>query len=99
MTAETETKHSKPGEAEYPTYDERKPVPSAGEQELIMERLLTVAEAAAVLGTSVRFPRRLIAERRIRFVHVGRHVRIPVSAIVEFIEAGTVKPLTLGRAS
>ena len=44
------------------------------------ERLLTVAEAADVLRTSERFPRRLIAERRIRFVRVGRHVRIPQSS-------------------
>lgn len=41
------------------------------------ERLFTVAEAAEVLRTSERFPRRLIAERRIRFTRIGRHVRIP----------------------
>ena len=58
-----------------------------------MERLLTIEEAAEALGTTARFPRRLIAERRIRFVRVGRHVRIPESAIEEFIEAGTVRPL------
>ena len=33
-----------------------------------VERLLTVAEVAELLGTTERFPRRLIAERRIRFV-------------------------------
>lgn len=58
------------------------------------ERLLTVAE---VLSTSERFPRRLIAERRIRFVRVGRHVRIPESALREFIAAGLVEPLTSKR--
>lgn len=63
-----------------------------------MEKLLTVAEAAAVLGTSTRFPRRLIAERRIQFVHVGRHVRIPLSALVQFVAAGTVEPLDRGAA-
>jgi excisionase family DNA binding protein len=57
-----------------------------------MERLLTVAEVALLLGTSERFPRRLIAERRIRFVRVGRHVRIPASAVSEFVEAGLVEP-------
>lgn len=46
-----------------------------------MERLLTVDEAAAALGTSSKFPRRLIAQRRIRFVRVGRLVRIPESAL------------------
>jgi excisionase family DNA binding protein len=60
-----------------------------------MEQLLTVSEAAAVLGTTSRFPRRLIAERRIRYVRVGRHVRIPVTAVEEFIAAGTVEPLTV----
>ena len=46
-----------------------------------MERLLKLDEAAELLGTSPRFPRRLIAQRRIRFVKVGRHVRIPESAL------------------
>jgi excisionase family DNA binding protein len=45
------------------------------------------------LGTSVRFPRRLIAERRIIFVRVGRHVRIPEGAIDELIASGTVEPI------
>ena len=57
-------------------------------------RLLTVEEAAARLGTGVRFPRRLIAERRIRFVRVGRHVRIPAVDLDELIAAGTVEPVT-----
>ncbi len=58
----------------------------------IPERLLTVAEVAEVLGTTERFPRRLIDERRIRFVRLGRHVRIPESALREFIAAGLVEP-------
>ena len=63
------------------------------------DRLLTVAQAAELLGTSERFPRRLIAERRIRFVRLGEngkrgHVRIPESVLREFIAAGVVEPLT-----
>jgi len=58
-----------------------------------VERLLTCGEVADRLGTSERFPRRLLAERRIRFVRVGRHVRIPESAVDEMIEAGTVEPV------
>ncbi|HEY1915976.1 MAG TPA: excisionase family DNA-binding protein [Streptosporangiaceae bacterium] len=58
------------------------------------ERLLTVPEAADILSTTERFPRRLIEERRIRFVRVGRHVRIPESALREFITAGLVEPIT-----
>jgi excisionase family DNA binding protein len=60
-----------------------------------VERLLTVTEVAELLGTSERFPRRLIAERRIRFVKLGRYVRIPESAVREFIDAGRVDPLTV----
>jgi excisionase family DNA binding protein len=53
-------------------------------------RLLTVDEAADRLGTGVRFARRLIAERRIRYVKVGRHVRISPSALDEYIDSATV---------
>jgi excisionase family DNA binding protein len=56
--------------------------------------LLTIDQAAELLGTGPRFPRRLIAERRIRFVHVGRHVRIPESALIEYVIANTVEPAT-----
>ena len=62
-----------------------------------MERLVSLDAAAEILGTSARFPRRLIAERRIRFVRVGRHIRIPESAIAEYIEARTVPPLAPRR--
>jgi excisionase family DNA binding protein len=62
-----------------------------------VDRLLTVAEVAELLGTSERFPRRLIAERRIAYVHVGRHVRIPESAIRSFIAAGLVEPIAKRR--
>lgn len=60
--------------------------------DLSEDRLLTVAQVAELLGTSERFPRRLIAERRIRFVRVGRFVRIPMSALAELIEP--VEPIT-----
>lgn len=61
------------------------------------DRLLTVEEAAQLLGTTARFPRRLIAERRIVFVKVGRHVRIPESALADFIAAHTVQPIVTSR--
>jgi excisionase family DNA binding protein len=56
--------------------------------------LLTVEAAADRLSTSPRFIRRLIAERRIEFVKVGRHVRISEQALAAFIDAGRVEPLT-----
>ncbi len=57
-------------------------------------RLLTVEAAAGRLSTSVRFIRRLIAERRIEFVRVGRHIRISETALDDFIASGVVKPIT-----
>ncbi|MFE4918465.1 excisionase family DNA-binding protein [Streptomyces sp. NPDC056661] len=61
------------------------------------DRLLTVEEAAQLLGTTTRFPRRLIAERRIAFVKVGRHVRIPEGALADFVAANTVQPIVTRR--
>lgn len=60
------------------------------------DRYLSVDQVAELLGTTVRFPRRLIEERRITYVKIGRHVRIPESAIREFIEANTVQPRRRG---
>jgi excisionase family DNA binding protein len=62
------------------------------------DTLLTVQEVAERLGTSVAFPRRLILERRIRFVKLGRHVRIPESAVTAMVEAGTVEPVDRRRS-
>ena len=59
------------------------------------ERLLTIDEAAEWFNTGRRFVRRLIDERRIRFTRVGRHIRIPESAVREYIAAGTVEPLAV----
>jgi excisionase family DNA binding protein len=59
--------------------------------------LLTVEQAAERLGTRPRFIRRLIAERRIEFHKVGRHVRISEHALAEFIENGRVVRVTSVR--
>jgi excisionase family DNA binding protein len=57
-----------------------------------LERLLTLQEFAEVTRTSERFARRLVSERRIRFVKLGKFVRFPESAVTEFCQAGTVPP-------
>ncbi|MER5549558.1 excisionase family DNA-binding protein [Streptomyces sp. CG1] len=62
------------------------------------DRYLSVDQVAELLGTTVRFPRRLIEERRIRYVKVGRHVRIAESAVEEYLAARTVEPIRLRRA-
>ena len=56
-----------------------------------MTKLLTVQEAADQLGTSVRFVRRLIAQRRIAYVRVGRHIRIAEADLASFVAAGRVE--------
>jgi excisionase family DNA binding protein len=60
-----------------------------------MERLLTVDEAAERLGTSTRFIRRLIAERRIAYTKLGRHVRIAARDLDAFVASGRVDPRSL----
>jgi excisionase family DNA binding protein len=57
-------------------------------------QLYTVEEAAQRLNTTPRFIRRLIAERRIAFTRLGRHVRIQADVLDEFITAGRVEPAT-----
>ncbi|MBB4687409.1 helix-turn-helix domain-containing protein [Amycolatopsis jiangsuensis] len=57
---------------------------------------LNVEQAAEYLNTSVRFVRRLIAERRIAFHKVGAHVRLAVEDLEAFVRAGRVEPITRG---
>jgi excisionase family DNA binding protein len=59
-----------------------------------VEKYLTVLETAVSLNTSERFVRRLVAERRIAFHHVGRHVRFALSDLDEWLIAGRVQPIT-----
>ena len=58
-----------------------------------VDRLLTKAECADRLNVGPRFVERCVVQRRIRFVRVGRFIRIPESAIDEFVRAGTVEPM------
>jgi excisionase family DNA binding protein len=59
-----------------------------------VEKFLTVSEAAEYLNTSERFVRRLIAERRVAFHHVGRHVRLALSDLDTWLAATRVEPIT-----
>jgi excisionase family DNA binding protein len=67
------------------------------QSETIAEQLLSVEAVAERLDNKPRFVRRLIAERRIEYHKVGRHVRISESALADFIAAGVVEPVTRGR--
>lgn len=58
--------------------------------------LLDKAQAAQRLGVELRFITRLVLEKRIDYVKVGRHVRLRTSVIDRYIAANTVtatKPL------
>ena len=54
--------------------------------------LLTVEQAADRLGTSVRFIRRLRAERRITFIKLGKHIRIDSRDLDAYVQAGRQEP-------
>ena len=56
-----------------------------------LDTLLSIEQAAERLGTSVRFVRRLIAERRIAYVKLGRHVRIAERDLINFVATGRIE--------
>ena len=56
-----------------------------------MDTLLSVEQAAERLGTSVRFVRRLVFERRIGYVKLGRHVRISEHDLSNYVATGRVE--------
>ena len=62
---------------------------------MTVEKYLSVAETAEYLSTSERFVRRLIAERRITFHHVGRHVRVALSDLDLWLASGRVEAIDL----
>jgi excisionase family DNA binding protein len=66
----------------------------AGRREKHPMPLLNVDQAAERLGTSPRFIRRLIAERRIPYAKLGKHVRIDTADLEAFVAAARVEPGT-----
>lgn len=56
--------------------------------------LLTYETAAQRLGMSERHVRRLVAERRIAHIRLGRAVRIDPTDIDAYLAANRVEPLT-----
>ena len=51
-------------------------------------RLLTVQEVADWLNVRAAYVYRLTSSGRLHSVHVGRHVRIPETAVLAFIGGG-----------
>ena len=62
-----------------------------GHRPVAVPALMSVTEVAERLGTSQRFIRRLIAERRLPFAKIGKHVRFAASDLETFIAAGRVE--------
>ena len=59
----------------------------------MIERLLRVNQAAEALNFKASTIRAWILRRKIRYVKIGRGVRIPESAVEELIETGTIPHL------
>ena len=53
-----------------------------------MERLLSVPDAAALLGCSQAAIRRWLSQRRLKGVKVGRLVRLRMADLEAFIQSG-----------
>jgi len=54
--------------------------------------LLDIDGLAALLGVSERFVRRLVEERRIPFLKIGRHVRFDRTEVELWIKSSRVEP-------
>lgn len=57
------------------------------------QRLLGVEEVAERLGVTPRYVRRLVAERRIRFVKVGHLLRFEGDDLDDWIERNCTEPI------
>ena len=70
----------------------KRPTINTNKEPTQMDRMLNIDQVAERLGTSPRFVRRLVAERRIAFNKVGRHIRFNTADVAQFIHAGRVEP-------
>ena len=61
------------------------------------ERPLSVSEAAVYLNVNVRYVRRLVAERRVTYLKVGRLLRFRASDLEAYLESCRVEPLASGQ--
>jgi excisionase family DNA binding protein len=54
---------------------------------------LSVAEAANYMNVTERYVRRLIAERRVPFLKIGRHVRLRPEDLDAYLDGCRVEPM------
>ncbi len=60
-----------------------------------MDQFLTIEQTAERLGMSVRYVRRLVADRRIAFHKYGRSVRLAESDVEAFAQTTRVAPMAV----
>lgn len=58
--------------------------------QLLTVRLLTVSQAAEILGVKVSTIRAWLLRRKLPRVNCGRAVRIPAEAVTKFVERNTI---------
>ena len=75
---------------------DRQPLPLPSGDEATAS-LLTIEQAAERINMSVRYVRRLVAERRIAFHKFGRAVRIATVDLDELVAGGRVEPLNVAE--
>ena len=56
-------------------------------------RLVDISDAAETLGVSVRYVRRLVAERRIPYVKLGHYIRFDRDELELWIDESRVRQL------
>jgi excisionase family DNA binding protein len=59
-----------------------------------IEQLLDCSQLAEFLGVTVRHVRRMIAERRIQYVKVGKFVRFDPADVRTYVLSSKVAPMT-----
>ncbi len=56
-----------------------------------IERVFNVDEVAAHIGITRQSAYRLIRDQKLRCIHVGRLVKVPESALVEYLRGSSTK--------
>jgi excisionase family DNA binding protein len=62
----------------------------------IRPRVVGVEDAAAYMSVPVRFIRRLVAEKRVRYRKVGKYVRFDIKDLDAFLDEGLCEAVRRG---
>ena len=67
-----------------------RPAPRRDLDTITRDQLMTVQQAGEYLGTGQRFIRRLIAERRISYIKIGKYVRLERATLAALVDSGRI---------